>query len=77
MAAASSSGATGALLALLTFGLILNFLDTGPLLNVKEAATNLIAHGGTIKHFGYGKGTLMQRFVFTAGQHQQKRNSVM
>lgn len=47
MAAGDGSGATGALLALLTFGFILNFLDTGPLLNVKEAATNLTAHGGT------------------------------
>ncbi len=42
MAAAGRSGAAGALLALLTFGFILNFLDTGPFLNAKEAPCNLL-----------------------------------
>ncbi len=44
MAAAGRSGATGALLALLTSGFILNFLDTGPFLNVKEATSDLTTH---------------------------------
>ncbi len=75
MTVAGGSGVTGALLALLTFGFILNFLDTGPFLNGKEAPCSLPVHQDTVKHFGYGKHALMEVLVFTAVQHQHKHGS--
>ena len=75
MAAASSTGVSGALLALLIFGVILNFVDSGPLLNRKLLSHEVHHETAVVKPFGYGDHILLQALVNTATVRDQHKQS--
>lgn len=80
MAAVSGTGVSGALLALLVFGIILNLTELGQSVNTQQVSHNISVYRETmsVKHFGYGKHILMQTFVNTAvGRDQHKRNNAV